>query len=62
MNTIYVLGLPRAKQVGLEHAKQPKQPAGPIRSSIRYVRVLFICLSPFHELDFEAYLAPTSLN
>ena len=37
------------------------RPTGPIRSSSRDVRVLFfVCLSPFHALDFEAYFDPTS--
>ena len=36
------------------------RPTGPIQSSSRDVRVLFVCLSPIHVLDFEAYFAPTS--
>ena len=38
------------------------RPTGPIRSSSRNVRLLYLvsCLSPFHVLDFEAYFAPTS--
>ena len=37
------------------------RPTGPIQSSSRNVcLLLFLCLSPFHVLDFEAYFAPIS--
>ena len=37
------------------------RPTGPIRSSSCNVCVLlFVCLSPFHVIDFEAYFDPTS--
>ena len=39
------------------------RPTGPIRSSSCDVCLcvcVFVCLSPFHVVDFEAYFAPTS--
>ena len=37
------------------------RPPGPVRSSSRDVRCMYVCMCvPFHVVNFEAYFAPTS--
>ena len=51
---------PKKSSVVTVISHSSNRPNGPIGSNSRDVRVLFVCLSPFHVLNFEAYFAPTS--